>query len=389
MRIAIVIERFLPSGGGVEQAAWNVVRGLLAAGDTVHVIARVAAQPRGLLPADRLHIHRIHVPTTWQPRRVVLFSRRADDIVRTLGPKLDVVHGFTRVRRQSVHRAGGGSHADFMLRTYGSRGARWRALSPRHRVLLNAERALYADDRLIVQCVSEGVRDELVARFALEPARLRVIHNGVDCLRFHPTAHRRAARTLRESLTKGAGPIWLLAGSGARRKGLGTALEALAACRDAGAELWVAGRDDPAPWRRRASELGLDARVRFLGARSDMPIVYTAADGLLLPTRYDAFSNACLEAAASGLPVVSSRANGAMELLAPAGRVVEDAEDVAGFAEALEALRDPSTRRSLGESARKIAEQNDWGTHVARLRAMYRSVLDERQSADATTGARP
>jgi UDP-glucose:(heptosyl)LPS alpha-1,3-glucosyltransferase len=217
---------------------------------------------------------------------------------------------------------------------------------------------------------------------------MHVVYNGVDVERFHPSRHAEPARVLRRALTSRSGPVWLLAGSGARRKGLDTALAALATSSTHDAELWIAGRDDPSPWQRRARALGILERVRFLGARTDMHLLYAAADGLLLPTRYDPFSNACLEAAASGRPVISSRANGAMELLETAGRVIEDAEDIRAFAQALDELGDPATRHPLGETARKIAEGNDWPLHVRRLRALHRQCAESRARRMAA-GAAP
>jgi UDP-glucose:(heptosyl)LPS alpha-1,3-glucosyltransferase len=95
---------------------------------------------------------------------------------------------------------------------------------------------------------------------------------------------------------------------------------------------------------------------------------------LLLPTRYDAFANVCLEAAACGLAVVTSGANGCAELLAHAGLVVEDPEDAAGFGAALERLADPSLRAELGGAGRQLAEAHSWPTHVDTLRALYRRI---------------
>ena len=105
-----------------------------------------------------------------------------------------------------------------------------------------------------------------------------------------------------------------------------------------------------------------------------MAALYRQVDGLLLPTRYDAFANVCLEAAASGLPVVTSGANGSGELLRDAGVVVEDAEDVAGFSAALERLADPDARAQLGQRARAIAERHTWPGHIEQLRDLYRKL---------------
>ena len=76
MRVALVIERFLPRIGGVENVAWRVAEGLAQAGDEVHVVARRAD------PRPDLTWHPVRVPAFWQPLRVLAFSHLA---ARALG----------------------------------------------------------------------------------------------------------------------------------------------------------------------------------------------------------------------------------------------------------------------------------------------------------------
>jgi UDP-glucose:(heptosyl)LPS alpha-1,3-glucosyltransferase len=366
VRVALVIERFEPRGGGVESVAWNVAGALARRGVEVHVLAR-----RGQDHPEAV-LHRLAVPSFWQPLRVLAFSRAAARCAAA--GDFDVVHAFSRTRHQDVFRAGGGSHADYLARSHGALGARLRRLSPRHAVLLGIERAVFADARQTIQCNSAMVRDELAARHGVPPERLVVIENGVDLARFHPDRREGTGRRLRERLlAAAAGPAWLFAGSGFRRKGLETALRALARGGPS-AVLWVAGRDAPGAWRRRAEALGVGSRVEFLGLRDDLADLYAAADALLLPTRYDAFANVCLEALASGLPVVTSGANGAAELVREAGVVVEDPEDVDGFAKALDGLADPAPRAALGRRARALAERHGWDAHAEALCDLYQRI---------------
>jgi UDP-glucose:(heptosyl)LPS alpha-1,3-glucosyltransferase len=285
-----------------------------------------------------------------------------------------VVHSFSRTRHQDVYRAGGGSHADYLARSHRPLGRALRRLSPRHAVLLGIERRVFSDPHQVIQCNSEMVQAQIARRYGVPSQRLVVIPNGVDLDRFHPGRRRSEGARLRVDLGVGRGPVWLLVGSGLRRKGLDTALRALARGRSRDAELWVAGRDRVEPWRARATELGVAGRVRFLGQRADVESLYAAADALLLPTRYDAFANATLEAAAAGIPVVTSGANGAADFVREAGRVVQDPSDVAGFADALDALADPARRASLGRRARETAEGLSWERHVEALRGLYRGV---------------
>ena len=97
---------------------------------------------------------------------------------------------------------------------------------------------------------------------------------------------------------------------------------------------------------------------------------------LLLPTRYDPFANVTLEAAAAGRPVVTSAANGAAEWLGDDIRVVSEAEDAGGFAEALDSLREAAPRRALGERARLRARDLDWPGHVEALRDEYARIVE-------------
>ena len=135
MRIALVIERFEP-GGGMEGAAWQVARGLARAGDEVHVIARRAT------PAPGVEAHLVRAPSRWMPLRVAVFAKQAARAAAA--GRFDVVHAFSRVPKQHLYRAGGGSHADYMKCAYGPVGAGLRRLTPRHALLLGLERRIFA-----------------------------------------------------------------------------------------------------------------------------------------------------------------------------------------------------------------------------------------------------
>ncbi len=366
MRIALIIERFQPDGG-VESAGWATAHALAKAGCDVHVFAREARDAAGI------KVHRLDVGRGWQPRRVLAFSRAA--AAAAPRGRFDAVHSFSRTRHQDLFRAGGGCHAAYMERAYPPTGARLRRFSPRHAVLLHIEAQVFGDDSQWIHCNSEMVRDEIRSRYEVDPARFAVIPNGVDLDRFRPRPADPDARALRERLGGEGRPVWLLVGHGYRRKGMDTAIRALARSGSRESVLWLVGREggDAAP--ALAAELGVGARVRWLGSEHDPAALYAAADGLLLPTRYDAFANVCLEAAASGLAIVTSGANGAARWLGEAGLCVDDPEDVDGFAAALDEIWDDARRRELADAARERAETRTWAATARELRALYERIL--------------
>ncbi len=163
---------------------------------------------------------------------------------------------------------------------------------------------------------------------------------------------------------------FLLVGSGYARKGVTTAIRALARLPQT-ARLVVVGKDkSPAHYRRLAQRAGVAERVVFAGPQTDVRRYLGAADAFVLPTLYDPLSNAVLEALACGLPVVTSRRCGAGELVVAhdAGWTC-DAIDDAAFAERMRTLLDPDERAR--RAARALAA-------VAALtpEAMTRRLLD-------------
>lgn len=366
MRVALVVERFEATGGGGEHVAWNVARELVRAGDEVHVLCRRGVDAPGLC------VTRLATASFWQPLRVRAFAR---NVRRSLARSdFDVVHSFSRTLDQDVFHVGGGCHADYMQNTYSPLGLRLRRFSPRHRSLLALERAIFKDPKLIAECVSSMVQREIARRYGVPKSRLPVIHCAVDVERFAPERQRDARKSLRAELCAGGATVWLFAGSGWWRKGLDIAITALAHVRDETTQLWVAGKDDPRRWRKLARRKGVAERVHFVGERRDLERYYAAADGLLLPTRYDAFGLVCLEAAAAGLPVVTNRRAGASELFETCGRVVPGTDDAIVYADAMDDLAQPEVRSELGAKAREMARLHDWSGHVTRLRTLYMGV---------------
>ena len=277
----------------------------------------------------------------------------------------DVVQSHERTLRQDVYRAGEGCHRAYLAtRRRGGRGLY-------HRVVLALERRVFTATPRIV-AISRAGADEIARLYPVAPDRLTTIYNGVDLDRFHPDnrgRHRRAARA-EAGIPDGA---WLLlfVGSGFARKGLDTAIEALATAGDPGARLLVTGKGDPAPYVRLAERLGLGARVSWLGPRQDIERWYAAADVIVLPTRYEPFGNVHLEALASGVPVVTSTRAGGAELIEP-GRngAVAEPDDPRAFGRAVDEVR-AAAGEGQRAAARRSAEPFTYGRQVAEFEALW------------------
>jgi UDP-glucose:(heptosyl)LPS alpha-1,3-glucosyltransferase len=210
---------------------------------------------------------------------------------------------------------------------------------------------------------------------------MTTVYNGVDSSRFNAAARRR----LRESQRRAWGVskddvVLLCVGSGFHRKGLDCTIEALAHLQRRGvmhARLIVVGKGRPAPYRRLSRWAAVSALVHFEGYRADVECCYAGADLFVLPTRYDPFANACLEAMACGLPVLTTEANGVAELLQDGinGCVLGDVPSPEPLADALQRLLSPEQRIALGEAAQHTASEYPLARSVGQMLQVYEAVV--------------
>jgi UDP-glucose:(heptosyl)LPS alpha-1,3-glucosyltransferase len=264
--------------------------------------------------------------------------------------RCDVLLSFERVFACDIYRAGDGVHAAWLDRRarFEPGWKRWfRWASRKHARLLRLERALFTGGARRVIANSQIVKREIVEHYGYPEERIDVVYNGVPAAAADLSARSEGRAEL------GLKPddyVALFAGSGWERKGLRFGCDA--AGQVPGLSLLIAGKGKLSFKPKVASRTGDHPHDpsphRFLGPRSDVPRLMAAADVFILPTIYDPFSNACLEALAAGLPVITTSANGFAEIMTPGihGTVVDDPSDCSALVSALLEWKDVNRRES-------------------------------------------
>ena len=293
------------------------------------------------------------------------------DELRELRTDVDVLASLERVWRCDVYRAGDGVHRAWLERRASFSNA-WqklfRAVKRKHRDILRLEESLFAQGgagRVIAN--SKMVKEEIVRVYNYPADRIDIVYNGVPLDAFRFSEEMRAKSRAAYGLDENDVAI-VFAGSGWKRKGLRFAIEAVEACGNSKMHLFVAGRGNKYQF-----EL---SRANFMGEVGDLSALYAAADIFLLPTLYDPFSNACLEALASGMPVITTRANGFSEIIEDKvhGSVVDLPNDVAALRDAIIYWSDPVRRSSARSTITERASQFDIAKNVEKTLAILLQV---------------
>ncbi len=282
----------------------------------------------------------------------------------------DSVLSLERVWRCDVFRAGDGVHRAWLERR------REQTLTPlarvgakfnrKHDEILRLEESLLAKDgarRVIAN--SQMVKAEIERIYRYPSDRIDVVYNGVP-LEFFAAAWNDRARKRAELSLQPNDLAILFVGSGWERKGLRFIVDAMRSAADPRWRLLVAGRGN----ERKMHAPG----VQFLGVASDLPALYAAADVFVLPTLYDPFSNASLEALASGLPVITTRANGFSEVIEDGehGSVLGEPGDVYAMVAALQFWTPPERRTEARPKILERAARFDISQNVARTLEILR-----------------
>jgi len=337
LQIGFVRRGYSPSGGA-ENYLKRLARGLVGLGHEAQLFATdewpVEEWPLG-------KINRI------ESRSVIGFANDLEKARQKIS--CDALMSLERVWHCDVYRAGDGVHRAWLA--YRSKFEMplqrfSRVLNRKHREILQLEEALFAKagtGRVIAN--SEMVKREIVDFYNCPPEKIDVVRTGIPLDQFHFDSDNREKS--RAALNLQPDEIALLfAGSGWERKGLRFAIEAIELCRNPKMILLVAGRGDERLYKTKRLRFLREEPVRFLGEIVDLRPIYAAADIFILPSIYDPFSNACLEALACGLPVITTKSNGFSEVINDSvhGSIVNVANDTISLGNAIRFWSEESRR---------------------------------------------
>ena len=389
MDIALCYESVLPARGGAETYIGDLARRLARDGHAIHLYA--ARWDAGALP-PATHFHRIDVPSGPRFLRPWRFGSACERVLRNAHH--DVSVGFDKTWGQDVLYPQGGLHAasaEHNLLKFPGRftralaaAAKW--LDPAAWSFARLERKQYlGPNRPLVVVNSFMVRKHFEQHYGIPPEAVRVVRSAIDPDRF--AADDRLKRRHAERSRWMVFPeetVGLFVAMNYRLKGLAPLLNALALVpRDKPFKLVVVGHPRYGRYHRQAERLGVADRVRFLGHRNDTRDCYFAADFLVHPTFYDPCSLVALEALACGLPVITSKYNGASELLSPPsdGIVISDPHDAPALAAAMARFTDRAYRAEASSTARQTGTKWTFEHHYQALLDVFGEVRKTKQAA--------
>lgn len=384
MKTALIRREYVAGRGGAERYAVTLSRALADRGHDVHVFAGLAEQE----PHPGITLHRVPFISGPSALKNASFQKNSRRLVA--GKTFDIVHGLSQVFPQDVYRVGEPLHMHWLLQRTATR---WRRLlkycSPRHQVILTIERHIFMPGnyrRIIVN--SRLCRQQVIDYYGVPEKKIRLIYNGVDSADFSFDETGRTRTAAREKFgIAGSDFVLLFAGNDFKRKGLIHALQTTRRLRQSGypVKLAIAGRGNALFAKRSAAACKVADAVIFLGTVGSMRELYHAADLLLLPSLYDPFSNVCLEAMTCGLPVVTTRSNGACEIIdsAVSGIVVDTAPDSEQMASMIARLRDApgDALATMGRAAAESAKKYSLEQNVEKTLRVYEEIIREKQGA--------
>jgi glycosyltransferase involved in cell wall biosynthesis len=356
--------------GGQDRANFALASYLARQGHEVHLVAHRADDELTAMP--NVTFHRSAKPLRSTLLGEPFLNRVGKRIARGLGNARVVVNGGNcdwpdvnwvhYVHAAYDREAGVGAGP---IRRARMRVAQKRFVAGERRALGNAR---------VVVANSHRTQCDLVDRLGVPPERLRVIYYGIDAAAFRPAEPGEREQTRRRLGWPNDRTIILFVGAlGDRRKGFDTVLAAwqilLRQHPEFNTLLCVIGQGAELPmWKKRIDDAGMTDRIVFLGFRDDVPELMRAADGLVSPTRYEAYGLAVHEAICCGIPAIVSADAGVAERYPPAlhAFLLPDPDDAADVAMRIRSLCCNEAKSDVKEFSESLRARN-WDSMAAEI----------------------
>ena len=387
MKIAIIIERANIALGGAERSIFELWQALSERGHEVHILAA----------KGRTQTERIHVLCQAQPgKRACYFGFKKALKKHLAENRYDIVHSVLPFDFADIYQPRGGSFPESILRNAASYENKFiefykriTAFANFHRtILLQAEKYLCKNPNgPIVVALSQYVAEQFKKHYGLKNERIVVVPNGVKTYKRIGTTKTemlRAQAPAKFGLEEAKKPVFFLfIANNFRLKGLSGLIKAmqLATCADNTREAYliVVGNGKRHKYSRLAKKLNVQKKIVFLGPVKNIQDTLSIIDVAILPTFYDPASRSILEALSFGKPVITTRFNGAVDLIVNNrhGKVIDTPENIPALAEAVSYFTNTENIQKASEAiaADNLKEKISINRVVKQLIPVYNSTI--------------
>jgi len=227
--------------------------------------------------------------------------------------------------------------------------------------------------------VSTLVRNELLSVYDIPEHKIHVIHPGVSLERFSSLDRKNCRLRIRSRHGLSESDIVILfVGMNFEIKRLKLVIEGAAEFiredkRGSRLKVLVVGKGATTPYHTLARRLGIADRVIFAGVTRQVEEYYLASDLFAMPSRFDTFGMAVLEAMAAGLPVIITEKVGAKDLVTDGvqGFVLGEEPTPSDFGGKISSLLIQDNRLKMGEMAHKKALEHNWDRVADEMEDIY------------------
>ena len=375
MKIAIIRQKYVPYGGA-EKFSEDLIIQLADSGNEVHIFASEWTQ----INRKNIHFHKIPV---WRFNSLARFLSFAFTVKKILKQEsFDFIQSHERTLYQDIYRAGDGCHKEWLVKRKQFVSPLKNlaiTINPFHRVVLAIEKFVFSPGNYKkIIAISEMVKHDIQRHYLVPDENIIVIYNGVSLEKFHPSNKALHRKTIRKwiNIPEDA-PLVLTVGSGFQRKGLKGLVQSLEHLKNDTWHLLAIGRGNWNRYRTFAPK-AIWERMVHLPEVKDIEKYYAAADVFVLPSIYEPFGNANLEALATGLPIVVSRNSGAAELVTHKenGLILQNPGNPREIAMNLNFLNDPDIREGIGRRARMLAKEFSQEKNTREMLNLYKSLFE-------------
>jgi len=383
MKIALIIERMEPSRGGRETSMAQIAAGLAKRGHEVSVICQYASWS-----SEAVQICQLGCKGRLRIQWLLNFIAEAQRTIKS--QDYDIVHSSLPLPGANVYQPRGGT-VPAQVASRLRRGSLTRKLmvafneqlKVRRRIMRKLEKQVVEDPNVLCLAVSRLVAEEFNYYYRRRNG-VRIIYNGVDAPAANCPERAQWRQQKRSELAVGPDSFVLLSvANNFALKGVAETISAFAKWYHmrkgkTQARLIVVGHDKAKVCRRRANKEGVGTEVVLAGPTNEIFQWYAAADACILLSWYDPCSRVVLEAIRWGIPSITTAYNGAAEVLANGGIVVNSPLDIEAVIAALDNLSDAQFRAERAQNCLRLAGQVSIERHVEQLLVAYNELLQKK-----------